>query len=60
MGAFRALQRRSGRRRIEQQLDETPLVLDREADEVSLFDRPMRRCDTYLDPRRAVGFIGHR
>ena len=42
MGAFRALQRGSGCRRIEQQLDETPLILDREADEVSLFDRSMR------------------
>lgn len=42
MSAFRALQRRNGRGRIEQQLDETPLILDRKADKVSLFDRPMR------------------
>lgn len=42
MGAFRALQRRGRRRRIEQQLGETALILDRQADEVSLLNRSMR------------------
>jgi hypothetical protein len=40
VSAFRALQRRSESGRIEQQIDESLLILDRKADEVSFFDRP--------------------
>ena len=42
MGAFRALQRRGRRRWIEQQLDETTLILDRQANEVSLLNGSIR------------------
>jgi len=42
VGAFRARQGRDRRGRIEQQLDEATLILNREAEEVSLFNRPLR------------------
>jgi hypothetical protein len=42
MGAFRAFQGRGRRGWIEQQLDESTLILDREADEEALLNRPLR------------------